>query len=241
MLRCSWMLLLQSVLAAASLRGHEEKEGGGSESAPRLSSPVGRLRCVWRYCSEAPHHHARGRGMEWKIFFFACLLLWVCGRLRRTCRHDGRSVWLPLCSLERYAATLSLVSCFGDNVPAAVRLPGGGKCVSAAVKGRAGRLAAERIALPTQHRSCRAPSITLQHRSRRHQHAARLRMPPLTRVRPEGNTSAVAFRGGHTVWHSGVPTTSSRSPHTTPGTGRGVFASWSTLRLSPSSFRRTDA
>ncbi|RNC35953.1 trans-sialidase [Trypanosoma cruzi] len=69
MLRCSWMLLLQSVLAAASLRGHEEKEGGGSESAPWLSSPVEMLHGVWRYCSEAPHHHARGRGMEWKIFF----------------------------------------------------------------------------------------------------------------------------------------------------------------------------
>ncbi|RNC52318.1 hypothetical protein TcCL_ESM10476 [Trypanosoma cruzi] len=34
------------------------------------------------------------------------------------------------------------------------------------------------------------------------------------------------------VWNSGVPTTSSRSLHTTPGTGRGVFASWRTLRWS---------
>ncbi|RNC55146.1 hypothetical protein TcCL_ESM07367 [Trypanosoma cruzi] len=42
---------------------------------------------------------------------------------------------------------------------------------------------------------------------------------------------------GQSVWHSGVPTTPSRSPHTTPGTGRGVFASWRTLRLSPSSFQ----
>ncbi|EAN87762.1 hypothetical protein Tc00.1047053508071.40 [Trypanosoma cruzi] len=42
---------------------------------------------------------------------------------------------------------------------------------------------------------CRAPSITPQHRSRRHQHTARQRMPPPPRVRPEGDTSAVAFRG----------------------------------------------
>ncbi|PBJ69246.1 hypothetical protein BCY84_20159 [Trypanosoma cruzi cruzi] len=31
---------------------------------------------------------------------------------------------------------------------------------------------------------------------------------------------------GHFVWHSGVLTNSSRGSHTTPGTGRGVFASW---------------
>ncbi|ESS55197.1 hypothetical protein TCDM_13348 [Trypanosoma cruzi Dm28c] len=125
--------------------------------------------------------------------FFLCLLLWVWVRLRRTCRHDGRSVWLSLCFLGEHAATFSRVCCFGDNVPAAVRLPDGGNCVSAAVKGRAGCLAAERIARPAQHRSCRASSITPQHRSRRHQHAARQRMLPPPRVRPEGDTSAVAF------------------------------------------------
>ncbi|ESS55340.1 hypothetical protein TCDM_13195 [Trypanosoma cruzi Dm28c] len=37
---------------------------------------------------------------------------------------------------------------------------------------------------------------------------------------------------GQSVWHSGVPTTSSRSLHTTPSTGCGVFASWRTLRWS---------
>ncbi|RNF19110.1 hypothetical protein TcG_04245 [Trypanosoma cruzi] len=36
---------------------------------------------------------------------------------------------------------------------------------------------------------------SLQHRIRRQQHAARQRMPPPPRVRPEGNTPAVAFRG----------------------------------------------
>ncbi|RNC61202.1 hypothetical protein TcCL_ESM00968 [Trypanosoma cruzi] len=38
-------------------------------------------------------------------------------------------------------------------------------------------------------------SITLQHLSRRQQHTARQRMPPPPRVRPGGDTSAVAFRG----------------------------------------------
>ncbi|RNF12688.1 hypothetical protein TcG_08764, partial [Trypanosoma cruzi] len=57
-------------------------------------------------------------------------------------------------------------------------------------------LAAEGTARPAQHRSCRAPSITPQHRSRRQQHAARKRKPTPPRVRPEGDTSAVVFRGG---------------------------------------------
>ncbi|KAF5218184.1 hypothetical protein ECC02_008896 [Trypanosoma cruzi] len=39
-------------------------------------------------------------------------------------------------------------------------------------------------------------SHSLLHRIRRHQHAVRQRMPTPPRVRPEGNTSAVAFRGG---------------------------------------------
>ncbi|RNC36446.1 trans-sialidase [Trypanosoma cruzi] len=122
------MLLLQLVLAAASLRGHEEKEGGDGEIASRLSYPVGMLHGVWRYCPEAPHHHARGLGMEWRIFFL-CLLLWVWVCLRRTCRPDGRSVWLPLSSLGEYATTLSIVCCLGDNVLVTVRLPDGGRGV----------------------------------------------------------------------------------------------------------------
>ncbi|ESS60865.1 hypothetical protein TCDM_11585 [Trypanosoma cruzi Dm28c] len=36
-------------------------------------------------------------------------------------------------------------------------------------------------------------SLSLQHLIRRQQHAARQRMPPSPRVRPEGDTSAVAF------------------------------------------------
>ncbi|RNC54997.1 hypothetical protein TcCL_ESM07563, partial [Trypanosoma cruzi] len=72
----------------------------------------------------------------------------------------------------------------------------GRKCVSAAVKSRSGCLAAEGIAHPTQHRFCRALSLTLQNCNRRQQHAARQRMPPPPRVRPEGDTPDVAFRGG---------------------------------------------
>ncbi|EAN83052.1 hypothetical protein Tc00.1047053510591.20 [Trypanosoma cruzi] len=86
--------------------------------------------------------------------------------------------------------------CGGGCAIAEWRERSGGKCVSAAVRSRAGCLAAEDTAHPAKHRSCRAPSITLQHRSRRHQHAARQWMPPLKRMRLEGDTSAVAFRGG---------------------------------------------
>ncbi|RNC52143.1 hypothetical protein TcCL_ESM10665 [Trypanosoma cruzi] len=86
--------------------------------------------------------------------------------------------------------------CAGGCAVAEWRERSGGKCVSAAARSRAGCLAAEGIAQPAQHCSCRAPSITLQDRSRRHQHAARQWIPPPPRVRPEGDTSAVAFRGG---------------------------------------------
>ncbi|RNC59357.1 hypothetical protein TcCL_ESM03044 [Trypanosoma cruzi] len=41
----------------------------------------------------------------------------------------------------------------------------------------------------------------------------------------------------HTMWHSGVPTTSSQSLHTTPSTGCGVFASWRRLRWRHSSLQ----
>ncbi|RNF12570.1 hypothetical protein TcG_08861, partial [Trypanosoma cruzi] len=86
--------------------------------------------------------------------------------------------------------------CAGGCAIAGWRKRSGGKCVSAAVKGRAGCLAAEGISRPGQHRSCRAPSITLQHLSRRHQHAASQRTPPPPQVRPEWDTIAVVFRGG---------------------------------------------
>ncbi|RNC56612.1 hypothetical protein TcCL_ESM05868 [Trypanosoma cruzi] len=127
--------------------------------------------------------------------------------------------------------------CAGSCAIAGWRERSGGNCVSAAVKSRAGRLAAEGTAHPTQRRFCRASNITLQHRSPRQQHAARQRMPPPPRVRPEGNTSAVTFRGGAPCGTVACPQPSSRSPHTTPGTGRGVFASWRTLRLISSSFQ----
>ncbi|PBJ77886.1 hypothetical protein BCY84_05479 [Trypanosoma cruzi cruzi] len=145
---------------------------------------------VLRHCTNTHEDLAQsGR------IFFLCLLLWV--RLHRTCRHDGRSVWPSLRFLGKYVATLSLECCFGGNVLAAVRFPDGGNCVSAAVRNRAGRLAAEGIAHPSQRRTVGHPlSVCLQHRNRRHQHAARQRKPPLTRVRPEGDTSAVALRGG---------------------------------------------
>ncbi|RNC34706.1 trans-sialidase [Trypanosoma cruzi] len=124
------MLLVHSVLEAAAFRGNEKERC--TESASRLSSPVGMLHGVWRYCSEMPHHHARGRGTEWKTSSLF-LLLWVRPRPHRTCRHDGRSVWLPLCSLGKYATTLLRVCYFGDNVLAAVRLPNGGRGVERSV------------------------------------------------------------------------------------------------------------
>ncbi|RNC44988.1 hypothetical protein TcCL_NonESM05318 [Trypanosoma cruzi] len=75
----------------------------------------------------------------------------------------------------------------------------GRRCVSAAVKSHTGCLAAEGIAHPKQHRSCRAPSLTPQHRSRRHRHAARQRMPPPPRVRPEGTRLLLRFEESHRV------------------------------------------
>ncbi|RNC58274.1 hypothetical protein TcCL_ESM04081 [Trypanosoma cruzi] len=131
---------------------------------------------------------------------------------------------------DAFTCVLFRGKCAGGCAIAGWRERRGGKCVSAAVESRAGRLAAEGTAHPAQHRSCRAPSITLQHRNRRHQHAARQRMPPPPRVRPEGDTSAVAFRGGAPCGTAVCPQPSSRRPHTTPGTGRGVFASWKKLR-----------
>ncbi|RNC35514.1 hypothetical protein TcCL_Unassigned01601 [Trypanosoma cruzi] len=87
------------------------------------------------------------------ISFFVCLLLWVWVCLRRTCRHDGRSVWLPLSSLGEYAATLSIVCCFGDNVLVTVRLPDGGRGVEGIAWVQRSRVAlgvSPRRALPAQ-------------------------------------------------------------------------------------------
>ncbi|RNF02537.1 trans-sialidase [Trypanosoma cruzi] len=191
------MLLLQLVLAAASLRGHEEKVGGGGESAPWLSSSVEMLHGVWRYCSEMPHHHARGRGTEWEIFFFVSAAVGVGAFASELSTRWLQRVAVTLFSRRTcchfFTCVLLRGQCAGGCAVAGWRERSRGNCVSAAVKGRAGCLAAEGIALPAQHRSCRASSITPQHRSRRHQHAARQRMPPPPRVRPEGDTSAVAF------------------------------------------------
>ncbi|RNC52156.1 trans-sialidase [Trypanosoma cruzi] len=146
MLQCSLMLLVHSVLAAAAFRGNEKERC--TESASRLSSPVEMLHGVWRYCSEMPHHHARGNDTEWKTSSLFCVCCCGCG--------CGRV-------------------------------------------GLVGTMAAEGIAHPTQHRFCRASSITLQHRNRRQQHAARQRMPPPPRVRLEGTRLMLRFEGAHCV------------------------------------------
>ncbi|RNC46438.1 trans-sialidase [Trypanosoma cruzi] len=243
MLQCSLMLLVHSVLAAAAFRGNEKERC--TESAPWLSSSVEMLHGVWRYCSEMPNHHARGHDTEWKTSSLF-LLLWVWVRPRRTCRHDGRSVWLSLCSLGKYATTLSRVCCFGGNVLAAVRLPNGGrgaggKCVSAAVRSRAGCLAAEGIAHPTQHCSCRASSITLQHRYRRHQHAARQRKPPPPRVRPFRTRLLLRSEGAHRVAQWRVQNLIAESAHDTGNWPRNVCVKWDTAVESLPPSRWTDA
>ncbi|EAN83224.1 hypothetical protein Tc00.1047053504899.30 [Trypanosoma cruzi] len=84
---------------------------------------------------------------------------------------------------------------------------------------------------------CRASSITPQHLSRRHQHAARQRMPPPPRVRPEGTLQLLPSEGAIRVAQRRAHNLIADSAHKTPGTGRGVFASWRTLRLLPSSFQ----
>ncbi|RNC36662.1 hypothetical protein TcCL_Unassigned00364 [Trypanosoma cruzi] len=77
-------------------------------------------------------------------------------------------------------------------------------------------------------------SLTSQHLSRRHQHAERQRMPPQPRVRPEGTCLLLRSEGVTPCGTATCPKTSSRSPYTTPGSGRGVFASWRTPRWNPS-------
>ncbi|RNC40022.1 hypothetical protein TcCL_NonESM10549 [Trypanosoma cruzi] len=198
------------------------------------------LHGVWRYCSEMPHHHARGRGTEWN-FFFLSAVVGVGAAASDLSARWPQCVAVALLSREicydAFTGVLFRGKYAGGCAIAEWRERSGGKCVSAAVKSRAGCLAAEGTAHPTQHRSCRASNITLQDRSRRHQHAARQRMPPPPRVRPEGGTSAVTFRGVTPCGTVACPKPSSRSPHTTPGTGRGVFASWRTLRWSFSSLQ----
>ncbi|RNC36447.1 trans-sialidase [Trypanosoma cruzi] len=146
------MLLLQSVLAAASLRGHEEKEGGGGEIASRLSSPVGMLRGVWRYCSEAPHHHARGRGMEWRIFFFVSAAVGVgvfaSDLSARWPQRVAATLFSRRICCHAFNCVLFRGQCAGDCAVAGWRERSGRNCVGAAVKGRAGRLAAEGLARP---------------------------------------------------------------------------------------------
>ncbi|ESS55288.1 hypothetical protein TCDM_13252 [Trypanosoma cruzi Dm28c] len=196
MLQCSLMLLVHSVLAAAAFRGNEKEIC--TESAPWLSSSLEMLHGVWRYCSEMPNHHARGHDTEWKTSFF-CVSAW-CG-----CGHVGlvgtmaaacgcHSVLSEICC-HVFTCVLLGGQCAGGCAIAGWRERSGRKCVSAAVRSRAGCLAAEGTARPAQHRFCRASSITLQHRNRRHQHAARQRMPPPPRVRPEGTRLMLRSEG----------------------------------------------
>ncbi|RNF01446.1 hypothetical protein TcG_11873, partial [Trypanosoma cruzi] len=113
----------------------------------------------------------------------------------------------------------------------------GGKCVSAAVKGRAGRLVAEGIAHPAQHRPAGHPlslrsilvdATSTQRGSGCHHHRECDRKGTLQLSRFEG-AIRVAQRRAHNPLAD--------SAHKTPGTGRGVFASWRTPRWSPSSFQ----
>ncbi|RNC54805.1 hypothetical protein TcCL_ESM07760 [Trypanosoma cruzi] len=145
-----------------------------------------------------PHHHARGRGTEWKFFFLSAVVGVGAAASDLSARWLQRVAvtlfYREICC-HVFTCVLFRGQCAGGCAVAGWRERSGGRCVSAAVKGRAVCLAAEGTAHPTQHRSCRTSSITLQHRSRRHQYAARQRMPPPPRVRPEGDTSAVTFRG----------------------------------------------
>ncbi|PBJ80601.1 hypothetical protein BCY84_00784 [Trypanosoma cruzi cruzi] len=93
------------------------------------------------------------------------------------------------------------------------------------------------IARPAQHRSCRAPSLTLcsivfdasstqRGSGCRHRHECDRKGTHLLLRFEESHR--VAQRRAHNP---------SRTPRTTPGSGRGVFASWKTLRWSPSSLQ----
>ncbi|PBJ76188.1 hypothetical protein BCY84_09870 [Trypanosoma cruzi cruzi] len=236
MLQCSLMFLVHSVLATAAFRGNENERC--IENASRLSSPVRMLHGVWRYCSEMPNHHARGRGTEWKTSLCVSAAVGVGAAASDLSARWLQRVAATLFSWEICCHVFTCVllrgQCAGGCAIAEWRERSGGNCVSAAVRSRAGCLAAEGIAHPTQRRSCLAPSLSLS--------AASYSTPA---ARSEAADAAIATsateRGhvcccvlrGHTVWHSGVPKNFSRSLHTTPGTGRGVFASWRTLRLSP--------
>ncbi|RNC34738.1 hypothetical protein TcCL_Unassigned02450 [Trypanosoma cruzi] len=92
----------------------------------------------------------------------------VCVAQKQSCLRAHFSVrWLQrvavtLCSrricCHAFTCVLLGGQCAGGCAIAGWRERSGRKCVSAAVKGRAGFLAAEGIAHPAQHRSCRAPS-----------------------------------------------------------------------------------
>ncbi|RNC42480.1 hypothetical protein TcCL_NonESM07901 [Trypanosoma cruzi] len=132
-----------------------------------------------------------------------------------TCWHDGRSVWLSLCSLGNmprlfYVCFVSGTMCW--------------RLCDCRVEGEAWRELRERRGQELRLVSRRgghcppnaalllsAHTLTLQHCSRRHQHAARQRMPPPPRVRPEGDASAVAFRGGTSCGTAACPKSSRRA------------------------------
>ncbi|RNC35573.1 hypothetical protein TcCL_Unassigned01541 [Trypanosoma cruzi] len=159
------------------------------------------LNGIWRYCFWAPHHHARGRGTERKTFSFLCVSAAVGVGASAS---DLSALWpqraaVALFSWEICCHVFTCVllrrQCAGSCTIAGWMERSGGKCVSAAVSSRAGCLAAEGLAHPTQHRFCRAPSLTLQNCNRRQQHAARQRMPPPPRVRPEGTRLLLRSEG----------------------------------------------
>ncbi|RNC35451.1 hypothetical protein TcCL_Unassigned01659 [Trypanosoma cruzi] len=224
MLQCSLMLLVYSVLATAAFCGNEKERC--TESAPRLSSPVEMLHGVWRYCPEMPNHHARGRGTEWKIFFVSAAV-----------GVDAAASDLSARWSQRVIVTL-----FSRDMLRRFQLcvASGEMCrrlCDCRVEGEAWREVRERRGQESRWASRRrghCPPNAAPLLSGIPCHFAASYSTPAARSEAAdtatatgatgGNTSAVAFRGGHTVWHSGVPTTFSRIPHTTPGSGRGVSA-----------------
>ncbi|RNF03672.1 hypothetical protein TcG_11309 [Trypanosoma cruzi] len=95
--------------------------------------------------------------------------------------------------------TLLSVCCFGDNVLAAVRLPDGGRGAEGSAWAQRSGVAlgvSPRRALPAQPSTAHAwHPLSLQHLIRRLQHAARQRMPPPPRVRPEGTLQLLRSEG----------------------------------------------
>ncbi|ESS61449.1 hypothetical protein TCDM_10957 [Trypanosoma cruzi Dm28c] len=122
------------------------------------------LHGVWRYCSEMPHHHARGHGTEWKIFFCVSAAVGVGAFAPDLSARWPQRVAATLFSREicydAFTCVLLRGQCAGGCAIAGWRERSGRKCVGAAVKSCAGCLAAEGIARPAQHRSCLAPSLS---------------------------------------------------------------------------------